>query len=224
MTARKPRSESTAQSKRLILEAALDLAVERGYAGTTIAEVSASSGLPIGSVYWHFKNKEELFVELLDHSFEEWKKANGAPPTSVRDRVERGIAGAAATPPADWTKGEAFLKVAMLLALDKRLGGLGEESVIHQKYVTVRREMFATIVDHMRQLVPADVETTFPDLPEQLAVLSLALIDGFYLHASSAVGKDFDRYVGLAGRVVEQTLAEHVTLARGERVAVTPSA
>lgn len=224
MAARTPRSESTAQSKRQILEAALDLAVEKGYAGTTMADVSAASGLPIGSVYWHFRNKEQLFVELLEHSFEEWKTVNGTRPATVRDRVERGIAGAAATPPADWTRGEAFLKVAMLLALDKRLGGLGDESVIHQKYVAVRREMFTTIVGHMASFVPDDVVEVFPDLPEQLAVLSLALIDGFYLHASSAVGKDFDRYVGLAGRVVDQTLAEHTALARSEREPVTPRA
>lgn len=221
--ARSPRSESSAQSKRQILEAALDLAVEKGYVGTTMADVSAASGLPIGSVYWHFRNKEQLFVELLDHSFTEWKRVNGARPASVRDRVERGIAGAAGTPPADYTREEAFLKVAMLLALDKRLGGLGAESEVHQKYVQIRREMFAIIVANMADLVPADVREAFADLPEQLAVLSLALIDGFYLHASTAAGKDFDRYVALAGQVIDQTLAEHVALARGERAGITPN-
>lgn len=208
------RRANSAQSKQQILDAALTLAVEKGYAGTTMADVSAASGLPIGSVYWHFKNKEQLFVELLDHCFAEWRRINEKNPGSVRDRVERGIAGSAGTPPADYTREEAFLKVAMLLALDKKLGGLGQESVVHQKYVEIRRGMFQVIVGQMAAMVPDDTLAEFPELPERLAILSLALTDGFFLHASSAIEKDFDSYVTLAGRVVDQTLAEHTARAR----------
>lgn len=208
------RKANTATSKQQILEAALNLAVEKGYVGTTMADVSAESGLPIGSVYWHYKNKEQLFVELLEHCFAEWQRINTDAPHTVRSRVERGIAGSAGTPPADYTREEAFLKVAMLLALDKKLGGLGQESMVHQKYVEIRRGMFEVLVAQMSGLVPDDVLAQFPELPERLTILSLALTDGFFLHASSAVGKDFDSYVALAGRVVDQTLAEHVEQAR----------
>ena len=44
-------------SRRRILDAATEIAAERGYEGTGIAAVSAKSGLPASSIYWHFTDK-----------------------------------------------------------------------------------------------------------------------------------------------------------------------
>jgi AcrR family transcriptional regulator len=44
-----------------LLEAALGLFVERGYAGTRLDDIAASAGVSKGTLYLYFANKEELF-------------------------------------------------------------------------------------------------------------------------------------------------------------------
>jgi AcrR family transcriptional regulator len=40
--------------------------------GTSIAAASAKCGLPAGSIYWHFKDKEDLLAAVIERSFETW--------------------------------------------------------------------------------------------------------------------------------------------------------
>lgn len=63
------RMDQTAKSQRSreqILEAALQLFAHRGYRATSIREVAAKAGLSTGNVYHHFKDKEAIFLALLD--------------------------------------------------------------------------------------------------------------------------------------------------------------
>ena len=69
--ARKKRSNGEASRQR-ILDAAADIAGERGYEGTSINLVSERSGLPASSIYWHFKDKDELIAAVIDRSFTQW--------------------------------------------------------------------------------------------------------------------------------------------------------
>ncbi len=48
------------KSREKIVEKARMLFAERGYQGTTIAEIAAAAGLSEGAIYRHFKSKEEL--------------------------------------------------------------------------------------------------------------------------------------------------------------------
>ncbi|MFF4172248.1 TetR family transcriptional regulator [Streptomyces sp. NPDC001744] len=48
-----------------VVEAALGLLAERGYAVCTVAAVAARAGIATGSVYRHFDGKAELAVELF---------------------------------------------------------------------------------------------------------------------------------------------------------------
>ncbi len=63
---RRAARESGADTRRResILAAALASFDERGYAGTTIADIQKRSGASTGSLYHHFTNKERLFAEL----------------------------------------------------------------------------------------------------------------------------------------------------------------
>ena len=93
MTRRSHAHQSTPGNEKAILDAALTLAVTAGYEGTTMAEVARLSGLPVGSVYWHFNNKEQLFSELIEYCFEQWKVDHTGP--TNRDLLRRSIAGSA---------------------------------------------------------------------------------------------------------------------------------
>ncbi|MEU0312233.1 TetR/AcrR family transcriptional regulator [Nocardioides sp. NPDC006273] len=65
--------EHTPGSRQMILEAALRLAAERGYVGTTMALVRRATGLPPSSLYWHFSNKDQLLAEALEHGYSSWR-------------------------------------------------------------------------------------------------------------------------------------------------------
>ena len=48
-----------------LLDAALDLFVERGYAATRLDDVAAQAGVSKGTLYLYFTNKEELFKAVV---------------------------------------------------------------------------------------------------------------------------------------------------------------
>lgn len=60
------------RSRRKILAAAAEIGLERGYDGTSIAEISRRCGLPASSIYWHFKDKDDLMATVIEDSFEAW--------------------------------------------------------------------------------------------------------------------------------------------------------
>lgn len=60
--------------RRMILDAALRLAGERGYVGTTMTLVKRATGLPASSLYWHFPSKDELLAEALEHGHRQWRR------------------------------------------------------------------------------------------------------------------------------------------------------
>ena len=63
------------QSRQRILDAATEVATERGYEGTTISLVSKKSGLPPTSIYWHFADKDDLIAAVIERSFQRWLAA-----------------------------------------------------------------------------------------------------------------------------------------------------
>ncbi len=68
--------EEAEQTRRDILEAALDEFYECGYTNSTLNSIAKRTGFTKGAIYWHFKNKKDLFqalyseiVSLEDHSY-----------------------------------------------------------------------------------------------------------------------------------------------------------
>ena len=53
-------------TKERILEVALEMFSQNGFAGTNIRELSASLGLVKSGVYKHFESKEAIWNALLD--------------------------------------------------------------------------------------------------------------------------------------------------------------
>jgi AcrR family transcriptional regulator len=66
-------------SRERILDAAAEIAGERGYEGTSINLISERSGLPASSIYWHFEDKDELIAAVIDRSFNQWEAALTTP-------------------------------------------------------------------------------------------------------------------------------------------------
>ena len=53
-------------TKKSILASAKRLIARRGYENTSLSDIAKYAGVTRGSVYWHFENKEELLIALLD--------------------------------------------------------------------------------------------------------------------------------------------------------------
>ena len=66
-------------TKERILEAALEMFSQKGYAGTNIRELTASLGLVKSSMYRHFKSKEEIWNTLLDEMIAYYGEHFGSP-------------------------------------------------------------------------------------------------------------------------------------------------
>ena len=66
-----PRSRlPAADRRRTILDAALQLFGERGYAAAAVNEIAAAAGINVAVIYSHFPSKEALHAAVLD---EQWQ-------------------------------------------------------------------------------------------------------------------------------------------------------
>ncbi len=63
----KQKAEETRQA---ILNSALDLFYQKGYSKTTFEGIAQQISLSKGAVYWHFKNKPDLLVALINQYIE----------------------------------------------------------------------------------------------------------------------------------------------------------
>ncbi|MFJ1748491.1 ScbR family autoregulator-binding transcription factor [Streptomyces sp. NPDC088116] len=59
-------------TRRFLLEAAALLFDERGYAGTSISDISARSGRTSGAIYFHYASKENLALAIVEEHFATW--------------------------------------------------------------------------------------------------------------------------------------------------------
>ena len=55
-----------------ILQAAFEAFAESGYEKTSMDDIVRLSGLSKGTLYWHFKNKQELFISTLQFVFQKF--------------------------------------------------------------------------------------------------------------------------------------------------------
>ena len=60
---RRTKSEAD-RTRRHILDTALVLFDEQGYLATSLADIAKSAGLTRGAIYWHFRNKADIFTGL----------------------------------------------------------------------------------------------------------------------------------------------------------------
>jgi len=58
--------ERSQRSRAQILDTALALFSHQGYRATSMREIAQKAGVSTGNVYHHFKDKEAIFLELLD--------------------------------------------------------------------------------------------------------------------------------------------------------------
>ncbi|MGD1238508.1 TetR/AcrR family transcriptional regulator [Mycobacterium seoulense] len=164
-------------SRERILDAATEVATERGYEGTTISLVSKKSGLPPTSIYWHFADKDDLIAAVIERSFGRWLAALDLPGGAlVRERVaELGTQVAKALLDAP-----DFIRLGLMLALERR------------PVEPRAREMFLQVRDEAFRRFEAVVRDVAPGLDDEnvrlLTTYAIAGADGLFI--AKEVGGD----------------------------------
>ena len=167
-------------SRNRILDAATQIASERGYEGTSIAAVSTACGLPASSIYWHFKDKDDLLAAVIERSFGSWLSAWEMPADG--DTVDRATAVATQIAKALLDSPD-FIRLGLMLTLERR----PVEPRARAMYLSVREHAHGQLQDTVSELAP---ELTAADA-RMLATYALAGADGLFI-AKEVAGDALD--------------------------------
>jgi AcrR family transcriptional regulator len=190
MTERATRANGEA-SRRRILDAAAEIAGERGYAGTSISDVSKRSGLPKSSIYWHFADKDDLFAAVIEDSYQRWMDEfdirAGSRELTPRQLVIHLHDSLASVP--------AFLRFGHLVILERH----DDELTARAKFLQIRETSLRTLASIFTRATGAS-----PRDAAAMAAVALALVDGAMLarsagehtlDTSAILGDAIDAYV-----------------------------
>ncbi len=175
------------ESRERILEAATQIAGERGYDGTSVALVSERSGLPASSIYWHFESKDQLIAAVIERSFHRWLECMHAwaPPREGASREELFEAAIRRTAAA-LTETPDFLRLGLMLALERR----PHEATARRMFLQVRERAFKGMVASYEAFFAGALDAA--DV-RALATLTMAAADGLFIaHEVDPAGVDLD--------------------------------
>jgi len=163
------------ESRERILEAARQIAGERGYDGTSIALVSERSGLPASSIYWHFEDKDHLIAAVIERSFNRWLEGIGVwiPPKKGATREERFAASLRRTAKA-LSDAPDFLRLGLMLALERR----PEEATARTLFLQVREQSYKQILASYEAFFQGELDAKGV---RALATLTMAAADGLFI-------------------------------------------
>lgn len=160
------------ESRQRILDATVQIAGERGYEGTSIAAVSAACGLPPSSIYWHFKDKDDLIAAVIERSFDTWLAAVALPGKEAGTPLDR-VTTTAVNVAKSLLDAPDFLRLGLMLALERRPAE------------PRGRTVFLQVRDIARAKVTEMIETLVPDLDEaalnSLTTYAVAGADGLFV-------------------------------------------
>lgn len=205
------RSQRSAESVERILQATQELARELGYEGTTIAKVSKRSGLPTGSIYWHFGDKDKLFAALIGRYVDEWfdrydwTVREGEHPVARMTEIMTMRAKEARDPSSAWGIG-------LSMTLEHRLEG----SDSRNKFLDIRRERLKFISEFWQENLPDKLLAANPELSTELAQFVIAFSDGWFISASANEEWDLESLAGIMATTLDQMIvnAERRALAQ----------
>ncbi len=177
----KPRAESRKRAEanpEKILDAAMSLMAEHGYAGTSMSMIRERSGYPVTSIYWHFGNKEKLLLAALEHSAlqvidknlnrKNEKRMPGE--TDLIERQARIDAEFLENPPP-------FMRLIFLIGLERRSSDPEVTTVIAR----IRQHSRAILTEQIRHVIQPGGQMLPPDIAEELAQVWMTFGDGVFV-------------------------------------------
>jgi AcrR family transcriptional regulator len=170
------REELGVESRRKIVDAAAALMAERGFAGTSIAAVSERSGLPSGSIYWHFDSKEALLGAVVEEGARRWFDALPEDASLPRDPAKRAAAFLDAAV-ASLEQHPEFLRLLLLIALERREVDPASLDMIRRVRELALERIRTVLGDVLSAIAPKLAER----LARELAPFVLCVADGAFV-------------------------------------------
>jgi len=171
---RTSRAESKAATRERLLAAAREIFLVTGYQGATLDAIAAKAGFTKGAVYWHFPNKQSLFLALVADSIETNFQTIQALLASSRDNPGRLRATMS-----EWIEGIDQRETLPIFGVELEIEARRDPSfrALHQAMVGRHEAVLANFLHEY-----FDVLGETPVMPaEQLAASLIALFKGFAL-------------------------------------------
>jgi AcrR family transcriptional regulator len=202
------RHRQGAASRERILDAALEIAAERGYDGATVAMVTERTGLSASSVYWHFRNKDALVAEALEHSYRQWRERT--PPRAAdpgEDDLEAQLRRHFRQVREGLEEQPEFWRLGLLMGLLRA----EPEPVARTRFLQVRAETLDDLEGWLSALLPARRRQWSGPLTRLL----LAAGDGLFVAAQTDQDWDFGAVTEALGPGFARVLADPPRAPRG---------
>ncbi len=163
-------------TKKKILDAAAKCFSKWGYAKTTMDKIAEEAGVSKGTLYWYFKSKEELFVELKKKSiakvrdqFEKLFSQNKTFDLKLKKAIDLYLS------PLVPEKREIARLKAEFLAEAPKIPELN--NMLKQQYELIQGLIASTIQEAIKKgELRNDID------PKSLSMILLAMLDGLELH------------------------------------------
>lgn len=173
---RQTRQEKQAETRRRLLDAAVQVFIERGFQAASVEEITAHAGYSRGAFYSNFDTKEQMFVELLhDRVYDGYRR--------MVERVPRDLSPAQRL---RWSAQD--LKDRYGREQDRWLGALWLECLAHAARHPEFRSVAATFWKGNRALLTDQTEQALaqaqrppPAAPRDIATALIALDIGLFV-------------------------------------------
>jgi AcrR family transcriptional regulator len=164
--------EVTEERREQILQAALEVIVERGYAETRIADVAERAGTSPALVIYYFKTRDQLLTEALRYSEDHWYETGTKRLESITTAAGQlaELIGMTCLPDTDPAPRSEWLLWLDLWALSPRNAGV---AAVRRKFDERWRQTITAIV-----LAGQEVGEFTPIDADDFAITLSALLDG----------------------------------------------
>lgn len=156
-----------------VLEKALPLFWQRGFADTSVQDLERATGVNKSGLYAEFKSKESLFTACLQH----YTEALTTRATLTRE-------------PLGWANVESFLELSQSRPMQQNgcfvVSSMREVALLPPEAVSLLTENSATLLQLLRENVSAEL----PEAPaDQIAAMIATFFSGLCLEHSFAAGE-----------------------------------
>ncbi|GLV74168.1 TetR/AcrR family transcriptional regulator [Streptomyces hygroscopicus] len=174
-----------------ILQAAIKVFAERGFAKTLMADIVRATGLSTGAVYRYFPSKEDLVLAAVVGRDGE-RETGGFPPESAAELLRRLIG--YVTPP-DGTAHARFVSM------------IWGDAAVTPSLAAVARERHEALQQHLTSLLEAQRAPEAQDRPEPedaVAQVALAALVGYAALVATDTPVDTDGFLRVLERMVSE--------------------
>ena len=162
--------EKSQQTMQELMGAAISLFGSKGFASTSVAEITDKAGYAKGSFYRHWNSKDELFLQIIEQKFKRYRATRHDKIREAHNLEEAMniIWDFLETILSDKDWSSIFLEFTVYSATSEPL-----RKLMNKSDYRLSNRVFADLVrEHM--------ETDFP--PEKIGALNTAMFEGYLIH------------------------------------------